>query len=99
MIKNIGSVFYFILLEEYCINIKEARTVKKELIGNFGVRPIKQLDPLGESDVQGSTSRHLIANQNRSFLNNMTLKYPTLVKNIQQNIFRWVSRISYACLR
>ncbi len=82
MINNVGSVFYFLLLEQFCLNIKEVRSIKKSLIANLGVRAIKQLDPHGEGN-GGSTSKALVAEQSRFFLNNMEFRYPNLLKGIK----------------
>ena len=47
MIKNIGSIFYFHLLEDFCLNLREIRKIRKESI-DIGLKPIKQMDPLKE---------------------------------------------------
>lgn len=72
--------------------------MKKSLIANLGVRAIKQLDPHGEGG-GGSSSKVLMADQNRFFLNNMEFRYPNLLKGIRENLIKWISRISYACLK
>ena len=83
-------------MEEFCLNVEEVKTLNKSLISSFGVRPILQLDPLEEGQT-GSTSKGLICNQNRHYLNSMTAKHPNLIANIRQNVYKWISRISYAC--
>ena len=96
MIKNIGSIFYFHLLEDFCLNLREIRKIRNESI-DIGLKPIKQMDPLKEGVLQ-PTSKSLICNQSRHFLNLMSLKYPNLIKTIQKNLNKWVSRISYATI-
>ncbi len=62
------------------------------------MKPIKTLNPFSEGE-QHSTSKVIIQGQTRQFLNKVTFKYPNLVKSIKDNLFVWISRISYACLK
>lgn len=68
------------------------------MIDKFEVKAAKTLDPFGEGE-QHSTSKIIIHGQNRKFLNQVTYKYPNLVKSIKENLFVWISRVSYACLK
>jgi len=97
-IKNIGSVFYYLIFEQFCWNLKEVRTLNKSKIVNLALRARKQLDPFNEGE-SGSTNKVLIVGQTRFFLNDIELKYPTLLQGIKENLFKWISRISYACLK
>ncbi len=44
-INNIGSVFYYLLFEQFCLNLKEVRTLNKSKIIHLSARARKQLDP------------------------------------------------------
>jgi hypothetical protein len=46
-IYRIGSVFYYPLIEEFCLKLKEVRSLSKSLLVTFGIRAIPQLDPCG----------------------------------------------------
>jgi hypothetical protein len=48
IVKNVASIFYYLLFEDFCLSLKEIHAVNKSLIVNLGVRPIRQLDPLNE---------------------------------------------------
>lgn len=70
-VYKIGSVFYFPLVEEFCLKLKEVRSLSKNLLVSFGIRAIPQLDPCGEGIKEPSTSKQLIVGQSRVYLNGL----------------------------
>lgn len=99
MVYKIGSVFYYPLVEEFCLKLKEVRSLSKSLLVSFGIRAIAQLDPCGEGIKEPNSSRNLILGQNRVYLNGLELRHPDLCKGIKANLTKWISRISYACIK
>ncbi len=44
-VEKIGSIYYFIILEEFCFKLRELKHSNRSLLEKFGVRTIKQFDP------------------------------------------------------
>lgn len=70
-VQNISSIFYYFLIEEFCLKQKEVRSLNKSLLVTFGIRAMAQLDPWGDGTRSPNTSKHLIAGQSRSYLNGL----------------------------
>lgn len=79
---QVGSLFYFLLLEEFCLTLKEVRTLSKQHLARFGIRPVPPLDPhaTGESKQSRSTHatshRQVLANQSRQYCNAVEGRFP-----------------------
>lgn len=71
IVQKIASVFYYLLIEDFCLRLKEVRSLSKSLLVSFGIRAMAQLDPWGEGTRDPNTSKHLIAGQSRSYLNGL----------------------------
>jgi hypothetical protein len=98
-VYKIGSVFYFPLVEEFCLKLREVRSLSKNLLVSFGIKPIPQLDPCAEGSKEPNSSKQLIVGQSRAYLNGLELRHSELCKGIRVNLGKWVSRITYACLK
>lgn len=70
-VQKIASVFYYFLIEEFCLKVKEVRSLSKSLLITFGIRAMAQLDPWGDGTRDPNSSKQLIAGQSRSFLNGL----------------------------
>lgn len=92
-------MFYYFLVEEFCLKLKEVRSLSKSLLVTFGIKAIAQLDPWGDGTRDPNTSRQLIVGQNRIFLNGLELRHSELCRGIKANLSKWISRISYATLK
>jgi hypothetical protein len=61
---KVGSIFYFMILEDFCFNLKEIRTVNKEFLSRCELKLIAKLDPYGSESTE-LTLKELIVNQER----------------------------------
>ena len=52
------------------------RTLNKNLLSSFAIRPIVQLDPFGDGGKETNTTKHLFTGQSRTYLSKLELNFP-----------------------